>query len=249
MSDVDMNNNYVNTNSVDTPNDVNKDTNNTTPVQTVKVELGGDLIDQILQAKTEKLEDKIKIALQKGTELAKQQLYPEISRLKSKISELESLSNQAKDLNVKNELVESLQKQKEELEAKLKYVEDSLVKTTTDLEFLTKKVTQAELEAYRNRVIAENKGKIIESLVIGNSIEEINASLENAKKEYEKIEMELKSKYRLPEKPAEETSGNNQQKEIDVKRINPTNRNEILDWENKRKQILSELYSKFTQKM
>ena len=231
-------NNLENNSNSDISVNNSSDNNTANEVKNFNISLSGDLIDQIVQAKTEKLEDKIKIALQKGIEMTKQQLYPEISRLKSKLSELESLSAQAKELDVKGELIKSLETQKIEYENKIKSMEEMMQKTTSELNELTQKIKQAELESYRNKIIADNKGKIVESLVKGNSIEELNSSLEVAKQEYEKIVDRFKNEYRIPEKPIED---NIAPTPIEVRRINPADRSQVLTWEQEKKKILEDL--------
>lgn len=231
-------NNLENNSNSDISVNNSSDNNTANEVKNFNISLSGDLIDQIVQAKTEKLEDKIKIALQKGIEMTKQQLYPEISRLKSKLSELESLSAQAKELDVKGELIKSLETQKIEYENKIKSMEEMMQKTTSELNELTQKIKQAELESYRNKIIADNKGKIVESLVKGNSIEELNSSLEVAKQEYEKIVDRFKNEYRIPEKPIED---NIAPTPIEVRRINPSDRSQVLTWEQEKKKILEDL--------
>lgn len=239
LSDTDGNVIVNNSNSDNNSDDTKgSDNNAVNDVKNLNISLSGDLIDQIVQAKTEKLEDKIKIALQKGIEMTKQQLYPEISRLKSKLSELESLSAQAKELDVKGELIKSLEAQKIDYENKIRNMEELMQKTNSELNELTHKIKQTELESYRNKLIADNKGKIVESLVKGNSIEELNASLEVAKQEYEKIVEQFKNEYRIPEKP---TADDVTRTPIEVKRINPTDRSQALTWEQEKKKILEDL--------
>ena len=59
----------------------------------------------------------------------------------------------------------------------------------------------AKLETYKQGKIAEANGELIESLVFGNTEEEINASVELAKAEYQKITAPLKQQLEQSNKP------------------------------------------------
>jgi hypothetical protein len=80
----------------------------------------------------------------------------------------------------------------------MKEAQDRLIK---EMEDEKEKTRLAELKSYRDKVVASAKGEIVEALVRGNSVEEIDASAEMAKAEYQKLVAPLKQQVEELGKP------------------------------------------------
>lgn len=239
-------------NTVD--NNITADNNNVSNKQTVNnddklnyvVNITGDVIEKILKSPSQGDEEKVKLAVATGTEIAKKQLYPEIEKLRAKLATLEKeLENKSKDSVDKN-VLDRLSTEKTELESKLKIVEDELVKTVSIINDLQNKFNQSQLLAYKNQKVAELGGRVVESLIKGNTKEEIDASIEVAKKEYERIEESLKKEYRLPTIPVDTEP---KQEPVEVKRIIEPTRENLNDWSQRRNEILQKVYADARKKL
>lgn len=237
----------VNNNQTVDSNNSNQSTVNSDDKLNYVVNITGDVIEKILKSPSQGDEEKIKLAVATGTEIAKKQLYPEIEKLRAKLSSLENeLENKSKDA-VDKDILNKLNTEKTELESKLKIVEDELVKTVSTIKELQDKFNQSQLLAYKNKKIAELGGRVVESLIKGNTKEEIDASIEVAKKEYERIEESLKKEYRLPTIPV--TKEKEEEEPIEVKRITEINRESLTDWAQKRNEILQKVYADARKKL
>lgn len=193
-NEVDSTEGNDNTDSTDTKKDLNKsdekskaaDEDVTVKVQKAVETTVSKLLENLDKSKalsyTEVVE-LVKNAGKEGYTTSKNQLYNEITKLKA---EVKKLSTPKTD------------NEKEILAAKVGILEDKLVELSETLVNVKKESETDKLEAHKAKVIAANKGLIVESLVKGNTIEEINASLKVAKEERTKIEEELKSKIKLP---------------------------------------------------
>lgn len=185
----------------------------------------------------------IRNALKKGSEITKNQLYPEIKRLKDKINRLaDEIIVNADDASQKeSDTVVVLKEEKAKIEDKLKVVEDALVDTVKKVESIQDEVTTDKLDSYRNLKIAENKGEIIERLVGGNTKEEIDASIEVAKLEHELVVNSVKKDFNLPEKKEKIEEEKKPKESTVVERID-FSQDATKTWKKDRKDILKKVY-------
>lgn len=95
-------------------------------------------------------------------------------------------------------------------EKQLKEQQDSFLKTLEETQktviSLTEKITTESLDTYKKNLISSANGKLIEELVIGNTKEELDASLVKAKEKYQ----EILKKNNIVEKDDKESSDENQ---------------------------------------
>lgn len=115
-----------------------------------------------------------------------------IKQLNQTVSDLEAKLKTKEDATVEHEkeLLATIQS--------LKETQDKLIK---DMETEKDNARKAKLESYKASKIAEAKGEIVAGLVRGDSEEEIDASIEVAKAEYQNIVAPLKQQVEELNKP------------------------------------------------
>jgi DNA repair exonuclease SbcCD ATPase subunit len=120
-----------------------------------------------------------------------------IKQLNQTLSDLQDKIKTAEGKTMENE---------KELLATIQAMKETQDKLLKDMETEKENARLAKLDTYKSSKIAEAKGAIIESLVRGNSEEEINASIELAKAEYDKIVSPLKAQLEEAGKPNPENA-------------------------------------------
>jgi len=210
------------------------------------------VVKEIKDKTSDNIDEKIKEALRKGSDITKGQLYPEIKRQKEKIKQLNDAieakkAEEVSTTKTKEELTK-IESEKAELSDKLKIVEDALVETTSKLEDLTIDYTSTKLESYKLNKIAKAKGKLVAGMVVGKTEAEIDAAIEVAKSEYERIENSMKKEFKIPEKKEETLEDKEALKPTTVTRIDPS-RESTTDWSKKRSDILSKVYKEAREKL
>lgn len=134
----------------------------------------------------------------------KNKLYKTISERDNTINQLkETISDLQNQLKIKEDV--SMEGEKvllEQIQA-LKESQDNLVK---EMELEREKARLAKLESYKAGKIAEAQGEIVAGMVKGNTEEEIDASIEVAKAEYQKIVSPLKQQVEELGKPQRENA-------------------------------------------
>lgn len=134
----------------------------------------------------------------KARQEEKEKLYPQIERLKAENASLvQKVNDYLLKIAEKDEKISSLEKELETLKAnpniteEYKTLKEEVERLRRENEELKntyeQKLTAIELEYYKKEKIAEANGKIIPELVTGNTKEEIDNSIELAKKRYEEI--------------------------------------------------------------
>lgn len=178
-------------------------------------------------------------AIKAGQNIAKGQLYPEITKLKAKVDVLDS-SMQGK---VNPEELEKLVAEKTETTKKLTALEDAYVSSKQQLDGLENQLKTEKLESYKQKKIASSDGKIIPELVVGNSTEEIDISIEKAKVKYAEIQNELRQKYNLPTEVETKKVNNVQEEKIEIPRLGSNA--DLGKWESQRKDLLKKVYGPY----
>jgi len=184
---------------------------------------------------TQKLIDE---AIQAGQKIAKGQLYPEIQKLKDKVSVLDSTMHG----QVSQEELAKLATEKAETVQKLGALEEAYVDTRKQIDGLTTQLHEEKLETYKQKKIAGADGKIIPELVVGNSQEEIDTSIEKAKVKYSEIQEELRKKYNLPTEVVPKKESEEEEK-ISIPRINK--KTDLSKWSQEREKYLKDVYGKY----
>lgn len=134
----------------------------------------------------------------KARQEEKEKLYPQIEKLKNEVANLtQKVNDYILKLAEKDEQIKKLKEELQNLNAnpdltkeynKLKKEVEELRAENERLkqEYETK-INSIELEYYKKEKIAELQGKLIPELVTGTTKEEIDASIELARKRYEEI--------------------------------------------------------------
>lgn len=178
-------------------------------------------------------------AIKAGQNIAKGQLYPEITKLKAKVETLDS--------NIQGKVdpaeLEKLSAEKEVTVKKLTALEDAYIASKQQLDGLETQLRTEKLESYKQKKIASSDGKIIPELVVGNSTEEIDTSIEKAKVKYAEIQNELRQKYNLPTEVDVKKKENEQEEKIVINRLGT--KADLGKWELQRKDLLKEVYGKY----
>lgn len=137
--------------------------------------------------------------LENARQQEKNKLYKTIEDKDNTIKQLnETISDLQNQLKIKEETTMEGEKVLLEQIQALKESHEQLLK---DIEKEREQARLAEVKAYRTQKIAEANGELIEALVKGNTKEEIDASIEVAKAEYQKIVAPLKEKVEELVKP------------------------------------------------
>lgn len=178
-------------------------------------------------------------AIKAGQNIAKGQLYPEITKLKAKVETLDS-NIQGK---VSPEELEKLSAEKEATVKKLTALEDAYVASKQQLDGLETQLKTEKLESYKQKKIASTDGKIIPELVVGNSTEEIDTSIEKAKVKYAEIQSELRQKYNLPTEVEIKKKESEIEEKINIPRLGT--KADLGKWESQRKDLLKEVYGRY----
>lgn len=213
---------------------------------------------QLEEGKTYTYDEAMKIlnnGIKKGHNIAKNQLNKDITKYKDEVTNLKTEKEQlttkltelektaettVADKQKKDKEKSDIEKQLEETNKKLKVMEDKAVEAVTQVQELKEENKKDKLLAKRMELIKNANGRIVESSVKGNTIEELEQSAKDAQAEYEKIENEMKKKFNIPEKTEE--IDNKPKEPIAVKRINPQNANETKDWKTKSDEIKAQIY-------
>lgn len=165
----------------------------------------------------------VKSVIEKARQEEKQKLYDKISRAESIESEntalkksITQIESENADLKAKFEASakEPKKRQKENEEVNISMIVDETAKAvaqelgtrfqkereelTTRIRQLEQSLTQRDISVLREKLIAEAGGKIIPALVRGSTEEEIQTSVIEAKKEYERIASSFSSALTTP---------------------------------------------------
>lgn len=151
--------------------------------------LKSEVIQNLLETARKQEKDKLYKTVE-GKENTIKQLNDTITDLQNQLKTKEELSMESEKA-----LLEQIQAMKE--------AQDKLIK---DMEKEREQARLAEVQAYRTQKIAEANGELVEALVKGNTKEEIDASIEVAKAEYQKIVAPLKQKVEELEKPSKSSA-------------------------------------------
>jgi chromosome segregation ATPase len=207
------------------------------------------------------LKEASKNGAQQGVKIAKEQLYPEIDRLKEKIkesstkmSELQSqipstVEEKQKLEKEKTDLATELAQTKTSLndaQSKLNAVESTALDAIDQVKNLSTKLDAKELSEFRLQKIAEANGKIIPEMVTGSSKEEIEASVEKAKTKYSDLVEGVRKNLNLPSVD-EQTKIEEQNKENsevpEVTRIKE--KTDFTTWKGNREEMRRKLYRSY----
>lgn len=199
------------------------------------------------------------------TKTVKDQLYPEIKRSKDKVTDL---NNKLKELetqkpknadeqkkvddekaNLQTQL-ETAKAENAQLNTKLKALEDVTVDAVNRLNELDSKLSEKDLSEYRLQRINDVRSKgdnLVDSLVVGKTKEEIDASVEKAKAEYSNIVDGVRKSMKLPSVAEEqETQQQNAQKKEEQEKLAKVTRiatpNDFKNWKGTRDEILKSAY-------
>jgi hypothetical protein len=146
--------------------------------------------------------DRVEEVIKKTREDEKKKLYDTLEKLKSDLNERSSFIDQLKiekDRALEEEKkkrdaamseTEKLQLQITQLTEKLDLIGNEHIKTRTELE---DRIRKKELDLLKKDIIVEHRGSIVESLIRGDSEEELLQSLETAKQEYSSIVESVKN--------------------------------------------------------
>lgn len=139
---------------------------------------------------TKKLSTTLKEQYHKDLDAAKSSLaerQKELDDINSKMAELQK-ANEELLKGKGNEEIDALKKVAAEKEELLK-ISETRAKALVEKMGSEFKATleKKDLDLYKQRKIAEANGKIIPGLVVGNTLEEIDAAIETSKSEYSKI--------------------------------------------------------------
>jgi predicted nucleic acid-binding Zn-ribbon protein len=177
--------------------------------------------------------------IQSAQKIVKDQLYPDIKRANDKVKELEDKLAASTNKDEKDVLEAQLKTATE----KVKALEDYTVKTNDDVVALKNELNTERLDKYRLSKIAEANGQIIADMVVGQTKEEIDSSVEKAKKTFDDTQKELRKKYKLPDTP--DTPPDPKVDDVPVKRINPMDNDSIREYNSKRKQLIADVYGQY----
>lgn len=155
--------------------------------------------------------------ISKARKEEKDKLYPQITSLKNKVTELTNSNNSnlleigKKDARIReleeqltkaqsggmneSDVVKDLNNQIATLKKELKETKDSIVSRDV-IENEVK--AEYEIKLYKQQVLSDNKGAIIPELVMGTTKEEIDASLEVAKNRYNDIVQGAVGRVKVP---------------------------------------------------
>lgn len=199
----------------------------------------------------------IQEATQSGVQIAKQQLYSEIDRLKGKLKEntenLKKIEKTAPEteaekkalLEEKEKIVKELADSKTQLtdaNNKLKKVEDTAIDAITQVNSLRDSLAKKEIESYRLQKIAESEGKLIPEMVAGSTIEEIDKSVEKAKEKYLNVLESVRKDLNLPKVPLKEKiEGVSPDEKLEIKRL--AKQSDFSDWKGSREEVRRKIYA------
>jgi hypothetical protein len=147
--------------------------------------------------------------LEAGRSEAKQQLY---SKLETQDKELKQLKKQlettvSSSTDFQNKLKESLgmnstdkepsieeilAQKDQEFDSKIKGLMDSFDKKLKSSEERINYLNQQHIENLKEKIVAENDGKLIKGLLTGNTEEEIRSKIDDAKAAYDSVAEQLK---------------------------------------------------------
>jgi DNA repair exonuclease SbcCD ATPase subunit len=137
--------------------------------------------------------------LEDARQQEKNKLYKTIDDKDNTIKQLnQTISDLKSDLKTKED---STMENEKELLAQLQAMKEAQDKLIKDMETEKENARKAELESYKATKIAGANGEIVAGLVRGNTKEEIDASIELAKQEYQNIVAPLKSQLEEAGKP------------------------------------------------
>lgn len=198
-------------------------------------------------------------ATQSGVQIAKQQLYPEIERLKGKLKENTENLKKIKKITPETEaekkaLAEEKERLAKELTAsktqltdansKLKTVEDTALDAINQVNILKDDLAKKEVESYKLQKIAESGGEIIPEMVVGSTIEEIDKSVVKAKEKYLNVLESVRKDLNLPKvPPKEKVEGGSPEEKPEIKRL--AKQSDFSDWKGSREDLRKKLYSSY----
>ena len=178
-------------------------------------------------------------SIRKGAKISKDQLYTEIEKLQKKLKDVSTATQEET-----KEQQKTINATIEELQKKLNLMEDEAAKAMHKAETVETQLQRERLENFRKDLIASANGKIIEALVQGNNEEELKASLENAKKEYEKVVGSVRQNFKLPTEEEIETQRKQEEENnqpVEISRLH--SRDDMLDWKKKKDELLRKAYT------
>ncbi len=185
-------------------------------------------------------------ATKKGAKITKDQLYSEIDKLKVKVKEATDTIKSLKEKTDGDKSAElsAIEQEKALLLEKLKIIEDKAVEAISTSNKLKSDIEKERINSYISKRIMDEKGKLIAGMVKGNTKEEVEASIVEAKAEYEKIENGIKERLNLPAEPTPDIDNDGnpiEPKPISVNRIENTS--DLRDYSKKRDNILKQVYA------
>lgn len=187
----------------------------------------------------------VSLASKNASVSTKNQLYPEIERLKNKITEVEASMKTASETEKAQLLDEKTQLENANklLTDKVKEFDDKLKEVSNKTKEIETASIEKTLKDHKDKLIADNKGSIVEDLIEGKTIEELNASLVKSKAKFSEIEENLRSKLNLPKTPtAEEIAEQN--KPVNIPRLDVTDQRAASDYRKNRNAARQEVYRK-----
>ncbi len=157
--------------------------------------------------------------IEAGRSEAKQQLYSkldeqakELKQLKSQLEQTSNGNNEFQEklknaLGVESEdkepsIDELLARQQEQFNSRIEDISKKFEKKISKSDEQLQQLNQRILENAKEKIVAENEGKIIPELLQGNSEEELRASAEKARQAYEALEEKITSQMSQQEKEA-----------------------------------------------
>lgn len=140
--------------------------------------------------------------ISKARQEEKDKLYPEITRLKGElVAKTNRINELLLSLGEKDEIIKQKDVKIAELEKDSKKSQSEEVKSLNNkIEELTNtialkdaEIASLKIEGYKTQKINEAQGKLIPELVVGNTPDEIDASIERAKQRYAEILAQVQS--------------------------------------------------------
>lgn len=182
-------------------------------------------------------------AISKGAKISKDQLHKEIEAKAQKLKDSENkIAELQKSIETaKNATPTGTEETPEltDLKKRLEVMEKTAVDERINRETLEKTLKVKELDSIRMRLIAEAKGRIVESAVTGSTEEEIKQSVEKAKKQYEDIELIVKKSYNLPTEPVNKPDD---AKPVEIQRLPVNDSRAREDYKKQRDEVRSKIY-------
>jgi chromosome segregation ATPase len=144
----------------------------------------------------DELDEIVKAAVSKAVNTEKDKLYETIEKLKSDIEKNNKFFQQIEEEkkkaiadaeNQKREKMSETQKLSLQIEELQKQIAEMAENHRSELDAIRKRADQKALDDHKEKLLLKYQDEIVPGLVSGNSIEELNASVEVARREYQNI--------------------------------------------------------------